>query len=503
MEEQNVRPGWSGSRRSCIRHGISLAGLGVAAALPGGALALSVDSATLTDRYLRSQMDKLKIPGLAVAVVKNGRIVLAHTYGTASIEWAMPVRDDTVFAINSVTKAFTGVAAMRLVEKGSLDLAQPVGSYLAGLPTAWQSVTIRQLLSHMSGLPDVMRAPTVETDAAAAWAWIVQQPIVFPPGQRFNYCQTNYTLVQRVLNQIEGRASDAPLAEEQIRLAGMSHTAYGDTYDVITKRAPTYRWVLPGPFVNGYSGASPDAPRTMKQTSERFLPFRRASSGLNSSAIDMANWLIALDQDKLLSRQAREVMWAPTAFTSGEKGQWGLGWEVYARGSHRAVGMTGGGRAAAFYYPEDRVGVVILTNLTGAFPEDMVDHIASLYAPDLQISGVPALRIALEDRGYAAAPQAAAEIEARDPSLAWSEDELNDWGYRLLSTGRARDALPIFQLIVTKFPRSANAEDSLAQAYHVLGDVAASVAHYRRVLELDPGNTSAQHHLDTLAKSPG
>ncbi|WP_448662478.1 serine hydrolase [Sphingomonas sp. CJ20] len=488
---------WSGCRRSLARGGALL----FLAILPISASAQSVatDPAIAADRYLSAQMAKLQIPGLAVAVIKDGRIVLSRGYGTGSVEFGLPARDDTVFAINSITKAFTGVAAMRLVDEGKLDLSAPVGHYLKDLPPAWRGVTIRQLLSHQSGLPDVMRAPGVETDAAAAWQWVQEQPIRFAPGDHFNYCQTNYTLIQRVLNTIEGRALDAPLAEEQMRLIGMAHTYYGDAYDMVPNKVPTYHWSLPGPFVNGYSGAASDAPRTIKEASERFLPFRRASSGLNSTAIDMANWLIAVGQGSLLSAQARETMWTPISFTDGTAGQWGMGWQVFARGSHRAAGMTGGGRAAAFYYPEDRVGVVILTNLAGAFPEDMVDKIASLYAPGLPLAGVPALRIALEEQGYARATAAAAAIKAKDPGLVWPEQELNDWGYRLLSTGRAQDAVPLFAFIAAEYPKSVNAHDSLAQAYHVVGNIAASAREYRRVLELDPANESAKRHLAEFA----
>jgi CubicO group peptidase (beta-lactamase class C family) len=477
------------------------AALFILAIMPVSASAQSVpvDAGVGVDRYLGAQMSKLRIPGLAVAVIKDGRIVLARGYGIGSVEFVLPVRDDTVFAINSITKAFTGVAAMRLVDEGKLDLFAPVGRYLKDLPETWRGVTIRQLLSHQSGLPDVMRASTVETDAAAAWQWVQQQPIRFAPGDRFDYCQTNYTLIQRVLNTIEGRALDAPLAEGQLQRAGMAHTYYGDAYDMVPNKVPTYRWSLPGPFVGGYSGAAPGAPRVMQVASERFLPFRRASSGLNSTAIDMANWLIAIEQGALLTVRARETMWMAVPFANGTSGQWGIGWQVFARGSHRAVGMTGGGRAAVFYYPEDRVGVVILTNLAGAFPEDMVDKIASLYAPDLPLAGVPALRIALEEQGYDHAVSAAAAIKARDPRLVWPEGELNDWGYRLLSTGHAHDAVPLFAFIATEYPKSANAHDSLAQAYHVVGDIAASAREYRRVLELDPGNESAKRHLAAFA----
>lgn len=451
------------------------------------------------DRYLNTQMDRLKIPGMAVGVIKNGQIVLLRQYGMASVEFQVPVTDKTVFAINSITKAFTGVAAARLVEQGKLDLSAPVGHYLNDLPEPWRKVTIRQLLSHTSGLPDIMGAPTVETNDLEAWAWVLSRPINFQPGDRFHYCQTNYTLIQRVVNQIEGRAPAAPLAEEQIRMTGMAQTAYGDVYSVIPNKAPTYRWSLTGPTIAGYRAASSTTPPTLTAASERFLPFRRASSGLNSTAQDVARWMIALQGHRLLKEASLETLWSPVAFKNGQPGQWGLGWQVLSRGTHRAVGMTGGGRAAFSIYPEDGVGVVILTNLAGSFPEDMIDKIASIYAPGLQLSGVPALRIALEERGYDQASSIAAGIEKRDPNLVWPESEMNDWGYRLLSTGRAPQALAVFRLIADRFPNSANAHDSLAQAFRVNGDDRSAAIHYRRILELDPNNADALRHLKEIS----
>lgn len=451
------------------------------------------------DAYLRARMQDLRIPGMTVAVVRHGRIVLLRSYGIANVEFSVPAGKDTVFAINSITKAFTGVAAMRLVEQKRLDLSAPVGAYLTDLPESWRGVTIRQLLSHMSGLPDITRAPTVETDAAAAWDWIRERPVIFAPGARFHYCQTNYTLVQRVVNQIEGRALDAPLAEAQMRIADMAHTAYGDAYDVVPGKAPTYRWTSTAPKIAGYSPAAPASAYVLKATSERFLPARRAASGLNSSAEDLARWIIALEDGRMLKHESLDMLWAPIAFNDGTPGQWGLGWQVLQRGNHRAVGMTGGGRAAFSIYPDDDVAVVILTNLSGSFPEDMVDKIASIYAPGLDLSGAAGLRIALDQRGYDRAAEVAAKLEAEQPNLRWREAELNDWGYRLLSTGRSREALAIFRLVADKFPQSANAHDSLAQAALINGDRASAITHYRRALDLDPTMDSAKKHLEELA----
>lgn len=195
-------------------------------------------------------------------------------------------------------------------------------------------------------------------------------------------------------------------------------------------------------------------------------------------------------------------MWTRVPFADGRLGQWGMGWQVLSRGTGRAVGMTGGGRAAFYIYPEHDVAVVLLTNLAGSFPEDMIDRIASIYAPRLELSGVPALRIALEERGYADAEAAAAEIARRDPALRWNEAELNDWGYRLLSSGRPREGLQVLKLVAALFPASANAHDSLGEAYAANGDTARAIAHYRRSLELDPGNDNAARHLRRLEAGP-
>jgi CubicO group peptidase (beta-lactamase class C family) len=447
--------------------------------------------AAQVDLFLRGQMRAMHIPGMQAAVVSRGRIVLLRAYGTASLELGVPVTNRTLFAINSVTKAFTGVAAMQLVAAGRLDLSAPVSTYLDDLPESWRGVTIRQLLSHMSGLPDIMRAPTVETDEQAAWTWVRNQPVRFAAGQRFDYCQTNYTLIQQVINRLTGRAWDAPPALAQIQAAGLARILYGDSTELVPGKAPTYRYLPPASGPQAATGQYSVAV-------ERFLPFRRASSGLNANAEDLARWIVALQAGRLLPAAAREMMWARVPFNDGTLGQWGLGWQVLERGNGRAVGMTGGGRAAFFIYPEQDVAVVLLTNLAGAFPEDMIDRIAALYAPGLRLSGVPALRIALEQNGYAHAAEAAAAVARRDPALRWNERELNDWGYRLLSSGRPREGLEVLKLVAGLFPRSGNAEDSLAEAYAVNGDRIQAIAHYRRALELDPADDNGRRRLERL-----
>ena len=108
------------------------------------------------DDFVRSEMERRNIPGLQLAVVRDNKIVKVSSYGLANIEDGIAVDDNTLFSINSITKAFAGVAVMQLVEQGKLDLSANISTYLPGLPAAWQKLNIRQLMSHTSGLPAIL-----------------------------------------------------------------------------------------------------------------------------------------------------------------------------------------------------------------------------------------------------------------------------------------------------------------------------------------------------------
>lgn len=460
--------------------GLGLLALGLAVASAWAA----PDPAEHADAIVRRAMAEQHIPGLQIAVVKDGKIVMSRAYGVADLAGRTPVTPDTVFPINSITKAFTGVAAMREVEAGRLDLSKPIGGYVADLPEAWRGVEVRRLLSHTSGLPDFDDS---DGDGAAAWSATLAKPIRFPPGQRFDYNQTNYALVQMAINGLRGRPRDATLAGEQFALARMGHSGYGDTRDAGPGRAVSY----------GYRQATPDQPVVR---TEIFSPLHRAAAGMNSTADDMARWLIALQRGKLLGPAARQAMWTPVAFSSGQNGQWGMGWLVLDRPAHRAVAMTGGSRSAVYLYPDDKVGVVILTNLAGSTPEDLVDEIAQGFIPGMTLTGVAALRAALTGQEGADPSASVAAFRAAHPGFGADEHALNDWGYRLLAFGKPRSALAVLKLTADLYPASGNAFDSLGEAYATNGDEASAIDAYRRSLALDPSNKNAEAWLKRLEK---
>ena len=164
------------------------------------------------DSFLKRQMKELRIPGMQVTIVQHGKIALNKSYGMANLQDSVPVNNKSIFAINSCTKAFTGVAIMQLVEEGKIELAAPVSRYLDGLPSEWQPVTIKQLLTHISGLPDVLRLfnPTTHGigefgNEAAVWEKLKTMPMEFRTGEQFRYNQTNYVLLGKIIDKLSGK----------------------------------------------------------------------------------------------------------------------------------------------------------------------------------------------------------------------------------------------------------------------------------------------------------
>jgi CubicO group peptidase (beta-lactamase class C family) len=463
--------------------------------------ALAQSKTNDVETLLRREMRERRIPGLQLAVVQRGKIVLLRAFGVASIQHSIPVTNKTIFSINSCTKAFTGVAIMQLAEEGKIDLSAPISSYLDALPASWQPVTVRQLLTHVSGLPNILNILDQNTGKLvgrdsedSAWAKVQAMPMEFPTGERFSYNQTNYVLLGKIIDKYSGGPFARFFSERQFQAVGMPNTVFGDSRDVIPNQTPSYR------YVRNIDGHALGEDKLIFAYSE-FPPFRRTASGLNSTAEDIAHWIIALQEGKLLkTKAALNALWAAGKYNNGSPTQWALGWVRKPRPKHSAVIATGGGRSAFFVYPDADLAVVVLTNLAGAFPEEFIDELAGFYNPEISASDpVTALRIQLRKRGFEHAIEVYNELKKKNAKFQPTETDLNDWAYRMLNGGgKKKEALEIFKLNVFLYPDSANVYDSVAEAYEANGERELAIRNYKRSLELDPGNTNAVQHLKQL-----
>lgn len=451
------------------------------------------------DDFLQAQMVERKIPGLQLAVIKDNEIIKIASYGIANLQDNIPVTDNTVFTINSITKAFVGVAIMQLVEQGKIDLKASPLEYLSDIPEAWGTVTIKQLLTHTSGLPEIMsndaRLISNQGDEAA-WELVKKLPMEYKPNTKFRYNQTNYLLLGKIIEQVSGETFQDFIRNKQLTKVGMARTieaGFAHTEKVIPAQARGYTYYKTG---------------NLTTFNEEFPTFLRTAAGMSSNATEMAKWLIALQSGQLLKGKSLTTLWTPAILDNGQIGGfnnylngYALGWPVVQRAEHLAVAPAGGDRALVIVYPEDSLSIVVLTNLMGAIPDQFIDEIAGYYIPELSLAngfglsdGIDALKRTLDTEGY----NKAISIVQKMQDAEFEESELNGLGYKLINTLKKKEALEIFKLNVFLYPKSANTYDSLADAHSRLGQIDEARHNYNKVLELQPDNQNAKFQLDRL-----
>lgn len=444
------------------------------------------------EEFLRSEMQERQIPGLQIVVIKNRKVILSRAFGIANVQHDVPVTENSLFSINSATKSFTGVAIMQLAERGKLDVAAPVSRYLEGLPLDWQAVTVTQLLNHTSGIPNIIDRATgklLDGGPEVAWTTVQTLPMEFIPGQRFSYNQTNYLLLGKIIDRLSGEPFMTFIQHKQFDAVKMLRSGFGDGLDVVKHKTNSY-------FLAG-DGTG------LKNVTEEFSAYLRPGAGINTSATELAQWIIALQQERLLNAQSLRQLWMPTAFTDGKPAPWALGWPTIRRTEHRAVAGIGGARSAFYVYPDDDLAVIILTNLAGAQPEQLIDAIAGFYVPAIEKMNGSAyatyrLRESLGKSGFDELGQKLTRLMRENMLSEPSEGDLNAWGYRLLSKQQRKPAIAVLKLGASLYPTSANAHDSLAEAYEADGATELAIRHYRRSLELDPKNKHATARLAKL-----
>ena len=371
------RARWCAGRATAILRGalVALALLGCAGPVPRAQAAVRRDAAPElpADRaaadVVQRWMTTHHLPGVALAVVREGRVVFARGYGYADLSRRTPVQPDTRFQIMSVTKSFTAVAALMLVEEGRLKLDAPVARYLPDLPAAWRPVTIRQLLGHTSGIPGIASFDRPPCDPGRAQAdyrpgdvlrEVACLPLAFAPGERWAYGDTGYYLLGRVIAALTGDTYEAFLRARMFAPLGMADTR-------LQRRPPLpdvargYRWE---------AGRHEPVPPLDPMVDE-------ANGALVSTVHDLARWDAALDAGRLLTAAVRDTMWTPVPVRTGAA-PYGLGFGLTPFAGRRRLGHTGGGPggATAFSkFPDDRLTVILLAN--GELPPGTVQRFAN------------------------------------------------------------------------------------------------------------------------------
>lgn len=328
------------------------------------------------DNAIKDLMQKNRIVGLQLAVIKDNAIVKTGHYGLASVEDSIAVDSQTIFSINSITKSFTAVAILQLVENGKLNLDEPISKYLDKLPKSWQNITVKQILTHKSGLPEIWdsQGNMLSENSETLFQKIKELPLVFKPGKEFRDCQANYLLLGMLIEKISGQSFEKFISENQYKKAGMKNSikaGVGDFYSIIKHSAKPYSYFRNNVLTNVY-----------QPIPSNLYP----AGGIYSTATEIAQWVIALQSNKLVNAENLNTLWSPIRLDNGEiyeengfLNQSSIGFYSSSRAKNPVIASLGGNRNALYIYPKDSISVVILTNLVGSRPENFIEEITNLY----------------------------------------------------------------------------------------------------------------------------
>lgn len=332
----------------------------------------------LIDAYVATEMRAQQIPGLSLAVLRDGRPLYLQSYGVATLEHRVPVKPGTLFQLGSIGKQFTATAVLLLARERRLDLDDPLSKYLPEIPPGWRAVTLRDMLKHQSGIAQLTPPDHELLDLRHDYTdeeyirLATSLPLEFEPGTDAAYSDTAYVLLGIVIGRLTGQFYGDLLQEKVFHPLGMTRTRIISDSDIIPDRASGYERSPSGALQN-QGWVAPALNRT-------------ADGSLYSTVLDLAKWDQALSAGTILTRGELARAWTVDALKDGSTPllHYGYGWEINTLRGHRVIEYDGnwqGFQAAMARYEDRHLTVIVLTNLALCRVQRIVHTIAGYFDP--------------------------------------------------------------------------------------------------------------------------
>jgi CubicO group peptidase (beta-lactamase class C family) len=437
-----------------------------------------------------------------VLVAEHGNVIYKKGFGLADMEWDIPNQPDTKFRLGSVTKQFTSMVILQLVQQGRLKLDGKITEYLPDYPKkTGDKITIHHLLTHTSGIPGYTEFPSFFRDISrnpstpeAFVKLFADSALLFEPGARFSYSNSGYFLLGVIIEKIAGKPYEQVLQENILSPVNMNSTGYDHHAKILKKRASGYE-----KGVNGYVNA---------EYLDMSLPY--SAGALYSTVEDLYLWDQALYTDLLLPEKTRELLFAP--HIPAHEGGYGYGWSIgkapIGRTNDSVTVIEHGGGINGFNTLISRIpskkDLVVLLNNAGAAPLDAMSRALRgiLYDKPYDLpkrSLADAVLATIMEHGIASGVEQYNDLKQKhSDTYALDEREMNQVGYGLLRANKVKEAIEVFKLNVEAFPKSSNVYDSLGEAYMVNGNKELAIKNYQKSVELDPKNASGIEALRKL-----
>ncbi|MBA3918338.1 MAG: serine hydrolase [Gemmatimonas sp.] len=301
-------------------------------------------------------------PGATVLIARGDAVLYRKAFGMADIELRVPMRPENVLQLASITKQFTSVAILMLMEQGKLNLQDPLSKYVAGF-TRGDEITVHHLLNHSSGLTSytnlhAFREKTREDLTPTQIAEYVKPlPLEFAPGSQYAYSNTGYLLLGMIIEQLSGMPYGDFIQKRIFEPLGMAHSTYASNYAIVPNRASGYQ-LFEGAF---------EKPDYLSPS------IAYAAGSLLSTVDDMLRWNRAVRQNTLISEGSKQLAWTNHRLSDGRFSNYGYGWainELAGAGTVEHTGGINGYATSGVYVPSRDVYAIVLTNRDdGSGPE--------------------------------------------------------------------------------------------------------------------------------------
>jgi D-alanyl-D-alanine carboxypeptidase len=402
------------------------------------------------DSVIAHEMRTRRIPGVAVAVVENGKVVYKRAFGSSNLEAETPMTVDAVFELASITKQFTAAAIMLLLQDGKLTLDDSISKFMANPPESWSRITVRHLLTHtggldINGLVRVQGSAPLRITTAQTFDFVAQQPMRFAPGEHGWYSDAGYFLLGMIIEQASGMSYRQFMQQRIFDPLQMTQSSILDKARILKKRVPTYTLMLrEGELTN------------WRRDWDHELP---AFFGVFSTLDDLVKWDAVLRTGKLLLPTSLQQMWTPAKLDNGHFARvleqlYGFGWELNDLAGQRTVGHGGASGTYILRFVDQPLTVIVLTNLDapsgGRHPALLARSVAGAWKPELRPPHMLAPTQDPQPNLTRDVQTFVADLSARREPAAATTD-FRSWyavnpGYRALAANQLRDVATVTYL---------------------------------------------------------
>lgn len=451
------------------------------------------------ENYL-DRIEKLGFSG-SVLVEIDGRKALSKGYGFRNVEQKLENTPETVFDIGSITKQFTAAAILKLEMQGKLATGDKITKYFDDVPEDKAEITIHDLLRHQAGLPSVVGGDFDPITESVFIEKVFSAPLKFKNGTKFSYSNVGYSLLGIIIEKASGMSYEQFLYQNIWKPAGMESTGY---------TRPKFDNDL---IAVGYEGdRNWGRPTDKKWDQDAPYWHLKSNGGILSTAEDLYKWHSALLSDRILSNQAKQKYFAPELrLDETGEGYYAYGWDVHQTVRNTIV-IQHNGTNRIFYadfrrFVDENVAVIMLLNKAEPSLNEVTFVIADIifkpsFKPAVPIIENRANRLFTEevikitlDKGL---PEGIKYYQSKDGQTGLLERLVNARGYELISTKEFVKAIDLFKFNVYVFDKSANAYDSLGEAYYLNENYDLALINYKKSLELDARNNNAKQVIKEI-----